>query len=277
MRSSIEIYELATGTAQVVWQTFDLFEAPNWSPCGRFLMVNSKGRMYRIPLEGDPHPQAIDMGFATRCNNDHGFAPDGEWMAITDKVAFGKAAIYVLPVAGGIPRLVTENLPSYWHGWSPDGQRLTYCGIREGDVFDIYTINVDGSDETRLTFGEGRNDGPDYSADGRWIYFNSSRSGRMQIWRVPADGGTAERVIESEGSDWFPHPSPDGRAVVFLSYEPAVIDHPRDQNVRVRLMDPDGRHVETLFDLFGGQGTMNSPNWAPDGSAFAYVRYFAVA
>ncbi|SDM18974.1 WD40-like Beta Propeller Repeat [Methylobacterium phyllostachyos] len=273
MRSSIETYNLNSRTVRVVWQSTALFEAPNWSPCGQFLVLNSEGRMYRLDLMGEPLPVPIETGFATRCNNDHGFSPDGTLMAISDKVEFGKTAIYVLPVAGGTPRRVTDKLPSYWHGWSPDGGQLTYCGIRN-DVFDIYTIGVEGGIETRLTQGEGRNDGPDYSADGRWIYFNSSRSGQMQIWRVPAEGGAAERVTATGDSDWFPHPSPNGRAVIFLSYDATVIDHPRDHPVRVRLMDPDGRHVETLFALFGGQGTMNSPNWAPDGSAFAYVRYF---
>ena len=38
-------------------------------------------------------------------------------------------------------------------------------------------------------------------------------------------------------------------------------------------MDMDGGNLETLFELFGGQGTMNSPNWSPKGDAFAYVRY----
>jgi Tol biopolymer transport system component len=272
MRSSIEIYDLKTRSPRVVWQSEDLFEAPNWSPDGTWLMLNSNGRMVRLSLEQDAAPQVIDTGFALQCNNDHGISPDGRHIAISDKCEFGKSAIYILPVEGGTPRLVTQNLPSYWHGWSPDGQRFTYCGIRN-DVFDIYTIAVDGSDEQRLTKGEGRNDGPDYSADGRWIYFNSSRTGRMQIWRVPATGGEAERITDSEFGDWFAHPSPDGRNVVFLSYDGDVFDHPRDLNVRVRMMDPDGGNAETLFELFGGQGTMNSPNWAHDGSAFAYVRY----
>ncbi|WP_377297957.1 TolB family protein [Rhizobium sp. SGZ-381] len=273
MRSSIEIYDLKSRTSRVLWQTKALFEAPNWAPDGKSLVMNSEGRMYRLALEDGAEPQVIDTGFALQCNNDHGISPDGTLMAVSDKVEFGKAAIYVLPADGGVSRLVTKNLPSYWHGWSPDGRTFTYCGIRN-DVFDIYTIGIEGGDETRLTHGEGRNDGPDYSADGRWIYFNSSRSGRMQIWRVPAAGGTAERITNSDYGDWFPHPSPDGSKVVFVSYDSDVFDHPRDHDVRVRLMDPDGGNVETLFQLFGGQGTMNSPNWAPDGSAFAYVRYF---
>lgn len=275
LRSSVEIYNIRSRTSRVLWQTERLFEAPNWSPDGRTLMLNSEGGMYRLALEGGGEPVAIDTGFATQCNNDHGISPDGAAIAISDKVEFGKSAIYILPASGGVPKLVTKNLPSYWHGWSPDGKSFAYCGIRD-DVFDIYMIGAEGGEEVRLTFGEGRNDGPDYSADGRFIYFNSSRSGRMQIWRVPAWGGAAERITDSPYGDWFPHPSPAGDKVVFVSYDGDVFDHPRDLDVRVRLMDPDGGNVETLFDLFGGQGTMNSPNWSPSGDEFAYVRYFPV-
>ena len=158
---------------------------------------------------------------------------------------------------------MTLNRPSYWHGWSPDGKTLAYCGIRD-QVFDIYTIPVEGGEETRLTFGEGRNDGPDYGHDGAWIYFNSSRSGRMQIWRVRPDGSDVTRVTDSEYGDWFPHPSPDGKHLLVLSYDGDVFDHPRDLDVRLRLMNPDGGNARVLFSLFGGQGTINVPNWSPD-------------
>jgi Tol biopolymer transport system component len=275
LRSSVEIFNIRTRTMRVVWQAEVLFEAPNWSPDGRYLMLNSEGLIYRLSPEGDGGPKLVDTAFARQCNNDHGISPDGSLIAISDKVEFGKSAIYVLSAGGGVPRLATQNLPSYWHGWSPDGKSFAYCGIR-GDEFDIYTIGVDGGTEMRLTFGEGRNDGPDYSPDGAWIYFNSSRTGLMQIWRVPAAGGVAERITDGGYGDWFPHPSPRGDKIVFISYDAGVFDHPRDLDVRVRLMDMDGGNVETLFELFGGQGTMNSPNWSPDGDEFAYVRYFPV-
>ncbi|OOG67420.1 hypothetical protein B0E45_22425 [Sinorhizobium sp. A49] len=271
MRSSVETYDILTGQTRVVWQTDRLVEAPNWSPDARSLIINGDGRLYRLALDGT-EPVEIDTGFAHLCNNDHGISPDGSTIAISDKTEFGKSAIYLLPASGGSPRLVTPNLPSYWHGWSPDGRSLTYCGIRD-QVFDIYTISVEGGVELRLTQGEGRNDGPDWSPDGAWIYFNSSRTGRMQIWRVRPDGTDIERISDSPYGDWFPHPSPDGRHLLVLSYDGAVFDHPRDLNVRLRLMDMDGGNARDLFELFGGQGTMNVPNWSPGGDRFAFVRY----
>jgi Tol biopolymer transport system component len=271
MRSSVEIYTIANGETRVVWQTEQLVEAPNWSPDGQSLVINGDGLLYRLPLSGG-EPQLIDTGFARTCNNDHGISPDGKTIVISDKTEYGASTIYTLPADGGLPKQVTQNRPSYWHGWSPDGKTLAYCGIRN-QVFDIYTIPVDGGEETRLTFGEGRNDGPDYSPDGEWIYFNSSRTGRMQIWRVRPDGSDVTRVTDSEYGDWFPHPSPDGKHLLVISYDGGVFDHPRDLDVRLRLMDPDGSNARVLFELFGGQGTINVPNWSPDGREFAFVRY----
>ncbi|APG91358.1 TolB family protein [Sinorhizobium americanum] len=271
MRSSVETFDIASGETRVVWQTERLVEAPNWSPDGKSLIINGDGRLYRLAFDGSD-PTEIDTGFARQCNNDHGISPDGKTLAISDKTEFGKSAIYLLPAEGGTPRLVTRNLPSYWHGWSPDGQTLTYCGIRD-QVFDIYTISIDGGEEWRLTHGEGRNDGPDWSPDRAWIYFNSSRTGRMQIWRVRPDGRDVQRITDSPYGDWFPHPSPDGRHLLVLSYDGEVFDHPRDLDVRLRLMDPQGGNGRVLLELFGGQGTMNVPNWSPKGDEFAFVRY----
>ncbi|AJD41470.1 TolB family protein [Rhizobium sp. SEMIA 4085] len=273
MRSSVEIYNIRSGESRIVVQTEKLIEAPNFSPDGAYMLLNGDGLLYRLRPDGSGGLQLVDTDFATQCNNDHGISPDGTQIVISDKTEFGKSAIYVLPAAGGTPRLITDNLPSYWHGWSPSGKELAYCGIRD-DAFDIYTISVDGGPEKRLTHGEGRNDGPDYSADGKWIYFNSSRTGLMQIWRIHPDGTGLAQVTHDNYGNWFAHPSPKNDKVLILSYDPEVFDHPRDLDVRLRLMDMDGSNPTTLFELFGGQGTINVPCWSPDGDEFAYVRYF---
>jgi Tol biopolymer transport system component len=272
MRSTLEIHDLGTGESRTVFATDRLIEAPNWSPDGGFLIFNGDGRLHRLDLDGEEEPREIDTGFATHCNNDHGISPDGRSLVISDATETGRSCIYTLPVAGGAPRRVTAKTPSYWHGWSPDGRTLAYCAER-GGAFDIYTVPAAGGEETRLTDGKGHSDGPDYTPDGRWIWFNSSRSGHMQLWRMRPDGADLERMTEDDRSNWFPHPSPDGASVLFLTYAPGVDGHPRDREVELRLMDPEGGGVRRLFPLFGGQGSINVPCWAPDGRRFAFVRY----
>ena len=133
---------------------------------GKSLIFNSAGRIYRIPAAGG-QAEAIDTGLATRCNNDHGISPDGTLLAISDQSqAQGKSLIYTLPVSGGMPKQITPTGPSYWHGWSPDGKTLAFCGERQGE-FDIYTIPAGGGVESRLTTAAGLDDGPEYSPDGK--------------------------------------------------------------------------------------------------------------
>jgi Tol biopolymer transport system component len=173
---------------------------------------------------------------------------------------------------GGTPRQVTRLGPSYWHGWSPDGKTLTYCAERNGE-YDVYTIGVEGGEETRLTTAPGLDDGPEYSPDGRYIYFNSIRTGTMQIWRMKADGSEQQPVTSDEYNNWFPHPSPDGRWIVFLSYEKGVEGHPANKDVTLRLKPTGGGETRVLAELFGGQGTLNVPSWSPDSRRLAFVSY----
>jgi Tol biopolymer transport system component len=167
---------------------------------------------------------------------------------------------------------VTARGPSYWHGWSPDGKTLAFCGERGGE-FDVYTIGADGGEEKRLTTAQGLDDGPDYSPDGQWIYFNSDRTGTMHIWRMRADGTDQQQLTSDDYNDWFPHPSPDGKWIVFLTYEKDVKGHPENKDVMLRFMPAGGGEIQVLTKLFGGQGTINVPSWSPDGASLAFVSY----
>jgi TolB protein len=268
--STLETVPLSSKDRRVVWMTTNHIEAPNWSRDGSNLVFNGRGRLYRIPVAGG-QPTLLDTGFATRCNNDHGISPDGTTLVISDQTQGDrKSRMYTLPLGGGVPKLVTELGPSYWHGWSPDGKTLAYCAERGGE-YDVYTIPVSGGAETRLTTAQGLDDGPDYSADGQWIYFNSDRTGLMQIWRMRVDGSQQERVTNDDFNNWFPHPSPDGKWLVFLSYEKDVKGHPENQDVTLRVMPLSGGKTEVLAKLFGGQGTINVPSWSPDSRRVAFV------
>jgi len=270
--STLETVPISSKDRRAVYTTTNLIEAPNWSRDGASLLFNDKGRIYRLPVAGG-EPELIDTGFATRCNNDHGLSPDGKLLVISDQSQEQRRSlIYILPIAGGTPRRVTPLGPSYWHGWSPDGQTLAYCAERNGE-FDIYTIPATGGEEKRLTTTKGLDDGPDYSPDGQWIYFNSDRSGTMQIWRMRTDGTEQEQVASDDFNNWFPHPSPDGKWLAFLSYEKGVKGHPENKDVTLRIMPLAGGKIEVLAKLFGGQGTINVPSWSPDSRKLAFVSY----
>lgn len=278
--SYLNVLNVESGNQECLWSEPVLFEAPNWSRDGRELIVNQNGRLKRFNI-ADRSMSLIDTDFATRNNNDHGISPDGRQLVIShhsddhDKASI----IYTLPYAGGRPKQITAKGPSYWHGWSPDGNTLAYvAGRPEHLSFKIYSIDVNGGEEKQLTDGPGLDDGPEYSPDGLTIYFNSYRSGRMQIWRMNADGTNPQQLIHSQHSDWFAHPSPDGTKLVFIRYlKDQVEAHPFGQDVQLILFDLQNNSEKALTDVFyGGQGSLNVPCWSPDSTHLAYVSYTEV-
>lgn len=275
--SRLEILHLQGFTRETVFETPDGIEAPNWTPDGRSLIYNSKGLLFRFDLQTRT-PSQIDTGFAIANNNDHGISPCGKWLALShhraDRDPGADSSVYIVPIEGGIPKLVTDLSPSYWHAWSPDGTHLIYTGGRSGQ-YDIYTIPIEGGPETNLTNHPMLDDGADYSADGKWIYFNSLRTGTMQIWRMRPDGSEPEQITFDSFNDWFPHPSPDGKWIVFLSYSPDIPfgDHPYYRHVMIRIMTASGGAPRVIARLYGGQGTINVPSWAPDSRSLAFVSH----
>ena len=273
MTSEVVLHTVATGAERVVFCTDALIEAPNWSPCGGFLVVNGAGRVFRLDLAAPDRLHPIDTGDVTACNNDHGLSPDGRWLAVCNSPGRGTALIYIVPVAGGAPRQVTPRAPSWFHGFSPDGGTLVYAAVRDGE-FQICTCPVAGGAERVLTTGPGHKDGPDYTPDGAWIWFNSDHAGRgADLWRIRPDGTDLERMTDDDAVNWFPHPAPDGGHVLYLAYPPGTQGHPRDLDVTLRLMPATGGGAREVARFRGGQGSLNVPCWAPDAARFAYVRY----
>lgn len=274
--SQLETVAIDSGERNEIARLRGIYEAPNWSRDGRYWVLNHEGRLVKIDAQS-AELSSIDTDFAVRCNNDHGISPDGSHLVIShhQQDCGGGSIIYLLPITGGVPRRITAHGPSYWHGWSPDGETLAYVAGRQGNDYKIYSIPVNGGEETQLSFGPGLDDGPDYSHDGRYIYFNRFQQQKMQIWRMDNDGGNPQQLLDSNHSDWFPHPSPDGRHLVFLRY---IADqgqtHPFGRDVQLMLVDLTTHQLTPLTDIFyGGQGTINVPSWSSDGRQLAFISY----
>jgi TolB protein len=273
----LEIMSVADGKRKVIYEASKGFEAPNYMPGGKKLLFNEGGSLYKIPVEGGAI-EKLNTGFANRNNNDHGISFDGKMLAIShhrDGMPGGGSTVYVLPIEGGTPKLITENTPSYWHGWSPNGKDVSYVAQRgDGKAYNIYKKPIDGGEEIQLTNNVGTlSDGPEYSPDGKYIYYNGNQSGTMQIWRMKPDGSNKEQLTFDEYNDWFPHISPDGKWMVFISFPPDinVDDHPFYKRVMLRIMPVSGGAPKVLAYLYGGQGTINVPSWSPDGKYIAFV------
>lgn len=274
--SSLYVCDLASGKSELILTEKRHFEAPNWSTDGKFLLINSYGKLEKISLKGEKLGE-LPTGSVTKANNDHGYSFDGKTLFISSgkpEIKGGSSFIYKVGAEGGEPVQLTPLTPSYWHGISPDGKTMVYCAVRNGN-YDVYAMSSNGGEEIRLTSTEGLDDGPEYSPDGKYIYINSYRSGMMQIWRMKPDGSDPEQMTFDAHSNWFAHIAPNNKVATIISYlEDQKQSHPFGHQVKLRLLNLKTKEVKDLTEAFyGGQGTINVPSWSPDGKKFAYVRY----
>ena len=273
------------GTADLVFESDQLFEAPNWSPDGTSLVVNSGGGLFTIEIASGT-VRAIDTQGVDRVNNDHILSPDGQLVYFS-----ANGHLYSVPIAGGDVHKISNDFPPksqyfYWlHGVSPDGRTLAYVATHAvGDDPNprgrvrLATIPAAGGEDFYLTDNEtGHFDGPEYSPDGAWIYYNSEEAatmpGHAQLFRMRTDGSDHEQLTFDERVNWFPHFDPTGEKVLYLSYESGIQSHPADVELIIRLMAPDGSGIRDVITLFGGQGSLNVNSWNPEGTRFAYAAY----
>ncbi|NBT16010.1 MAG: transporter [Chitinophagia bacterium] len=250
--SLIHTIDIRSKKMDTLWQGQAHYEAPNWSKDGSHLLLNRDGKIYAKSLQQKEDFKELNTGFADRCNNDHGISPDGKWLAISHSPVVDsangkpvrKSVVYVVPIGGGTPRRITA-------------------------------ISIEGGAEKRLTAEKGLDDGPEYSPDGKTIYYNSYADGSMEIWRMDAEGQNKKQLTNDAYSNWFAHPSPDGKWIVMISYlQDQQQQHPFGKDVKLRLMELKTGKISDLTPVFyGGQGTINVPSWSPDSKRLAFVSY----
>jgi TolB protein len=278
-RSELTLINADGSGREVIFVADEIIEAPNWHPDG-FLVFNAGGEIWRIDLDGSGLKR-IETGTIRDLNNDHVLSPDGKTVYLSNS---GDFALYAVGIDGGTPRKVSNahegTFMHFLHGISPDGKTLSYVAIEGAEGHrrvNMFTIPAAGGPDTRLSDVSYPNDGPEYSPDGKWIYFNSERDatqpGHAQCYRMRPDGTGIEQLTHDERVNWFPHASPDGTHYVYISYPAGTLGHPADKDVKLMLMPPDGSWHKEIVALFGGQGTINVNSWAPDSKRFAYVAY----
>lgn len=279
-RLQLTVINIDGSQRRVVYETDRWIEAPNWSPDGKWLVFNGDGKLFRIAAEpihavNNVAPELIETGDVHNITNDHVIAPDGKSVYFT-----ANGAVYVVPWSGGSARRVSAESSThfYVHGVSPDGQLLScvgYANQASGNPLAIYLMSVVDGTVTRLTDTDAPVDGAEFSRDGQWIYFNgelhAKSKGHSQIYRMRVDGTGIQQLTFDDRVNWFPHVRPDDATIVYLSYAPNTQGHPANVDVLLRRLSLSDGKTEDVVAIRGGQGSINTNSWAPDGDRFAYV------
>ncbi|HUC26484.1 MAG TPA: hypothetical protein VMA73_27585 [Streptosporangiaceae bacterium] len=277
----LHVFDVAARSASVIAEFSQmLFEAPNWGADGSTLYLNGQGELWAFALDSPLEPRRIEYEGLRAFNNDHVLDPrdDAIFMSAND------GHIYHGALDGSSIRRVTDDddVWHYLHGVSPDGATLAFVRMDgSGSPGRLALIASAGGQVTVVNTGAGHLDGPEWSPDGEWIYFNTerwaSKPGHAQLARVPSDNPSAaniEQLISTSTVDWFPHLAPGGRLAVYLRYPAGTVGHPEDREVELVLVDTaDWSMPLARVPVFGGQGTINVNSWSPDSTRFAFVSY----
>ena len=137
--------------------------------------------------------------------------------------------------------------------------KIAFTSNRDGND-EIYVMNADGSNQTRLTNNTALDDAPAWSPDGTKIAFHSSRDGNEEIYVMNADGSNQTRLTNNSAFDFEPGWSPDGTQIVFASS--------RDGDNEIYVMNADGSGQTPLTGNTAGDG---QPIWSPDGLKIAFI------
>ena len=146
--------------------------------------------------------------------------------------------------------------------WSPDGSQIIFYTERDGNA-EIYVIDADGSNPTRLTDHPADEGYPSFSPDGSRISFDSDRDGDFEIYTMSADGSDVRRLTYNSARDVSASWSPDGGQIAWMS--------DRSGRFEVWLMNADGSNQRQFTGVEApSEGTHWFPQWSPDGAHLAF-------
>ena len=145
-----------------------------------------------------------------------------------------------------------------WLATSPLWGKIVFYSFRDGNT-EIYTMDSDGGNQTRLTFNDVPDAAPAWSPNGQQIVSYSDRDGNAEVYVMDADGQNQRNLTRHPASDTFPDWSPDGSQIAFGSR--------RDGNGRnIFVMDTDGGNVRQVTRM----DFASRPKWSPDGKRILF-------
>ncbi|HKO19614.1 MAG TPA: hypothetical protein VJU82_12085 [Acidobacteriaceae bacterium] len=226
---------------------------------------DAKPQIYVMDPDGNDQ---VRVTFDTASDVDPDISPNGkEVVFASNDTASGKNNIFLLDRSGAVRNLTNApNGVDEWARWSPDGKKIAFDSNRDGGIFEIYIMNADGSNPTRLTGTSTLGRYPSWSPNGKQIVFRRG----IDIAVTNADGSGAPEQLTSEASTSFaqmPAWSPDGRYIAFMSF--------REGYCSVFRMDADGTDQINLTPK--NPGDLNSswcsraPSWSANGQEIFFM------
>jgi Tol biopolymer transport system component len=145
------------------------------------------------------------------------FSPDGQRI-VFESPRLGYTAIWVCDKEGSnCGKLTSFKGVAGAARWSPDGRYIAF-EYRPKEHTEVYVLDMSSGLSQMLTTLPGAdNGGPNWSRDGKWIYFYSDRGGSFQVWKVRFPEGSLQQVTKNGGV--FASESADGRFLYFSKYE----------------------------------------------------------
>jgi Tol biopolymer transport system component/serine/threonine protein kinase len=334
--SAVFIRAMAGGSARRLARAPLTSHSLRWSPNGEFIAVVSGNREFALgtypwvsianlgnagpsallvmPVRGG-EPSRVTIGGARALNTSPLWMPDSRSLLYISNQD-GARDVYRVPLDRhgrrvGEPQRMTTGLGAHTISLSADGRLFAYSIFRLVANIWSATAPADGqsSGEARpVTRGAQSVEGLALSPDGKWLAFDSDRTGSHDIYRVPVDGGEAKQLTTDPRDEFMPQWSRDGREIAFHAFTPqaarqleivssdggtAVAVTPQPRNQRQPDWSPDGRAlvfdagVSVDGDLYivertptGAWGAARrlttegggSGRWSPDGRELLYVR-----
>jgi Tol biopolymer transport system component len=139
------------------------------------------------------------------------------------------------------------------------GGRIAFASERDGTL-DIYVMDVDTGNMTRLTHTPAHDSGPAWSPDGTKIAFMSEQDGNHDIYVMDSDGSNVTRLTNDPASEHGAAWSPNGEGITFVS--------DREGNYDIYIMDSDGSNVTRLTD---NPASDANAAWSPDGTQIVFA------
>ena len=280
--------QVSPDSVQCITAVSDLY--PAWSPDGLSIVFQSdrdspeRDRYHLFVMDCDGSNIRRVTGGATS-DETPVWSPDGSTILYSSYVEGDNNELFsVRPDGSDVRQLTHHPLRDGHQHYSPDGTRIVFNSQRDDDGtteeknYEIYEMDIDGSNLKRLTTFLQWDTYPSISPDGRKILWRrvlsaggNSDSGRnSEIFIMNRDGSDPVNLSNHPAFDGYPAWSPDGSMIVFASNRTA--DGTRG-NFHLYIMNADGSHVRRLLE---NDGTVDDarPAWSPDGTKIAFNREF---